>query len=292
MQNSLHQSWKDPPTQSGWSIDAAPRARLVLLFVLFTLPVMLVAARLVWLQVIIPDRFVAAWTQTRETFETIPASDGRIESVDGQVLAFDQPSYAIHVHYRWLEEPVDPAWLKARARELLPKDERRNKAKLEEAQSQILSQREALWQALAELTGHSVDELATRRAEVQKRIETIAQEAEARRANRRSQPSTVPQGSIWSRVWHELSTPPEFAHIPYVAAPATTKKLSKREIGKYRTNPQFKKRFDMADAVLPKVGLAVSEALNPVMVEYYETMGFLPEAVLNALARLGWSLDD
>ena len=28
------------------------------------------------------------------------------------------------------------------------------------------------------------------------------------------------------------------------------------------------------------------------MVEYYETMGFLPEAVLNALARLGWSLDD
>ncbi len=101
------------PDPAGWSIDAAPRARLGLLFVLFTLPVMLVAARLVWLQVIIPDRFVAAWTQTRETFETIPASDGRIESIDGQVLAFDQPSYAIHVHYRWLEEPVDPAWLKA-----------------------------------------------------------------------------------------------------------------------------------------------------------------------------------
>lgn len=88
------------------------------------------------------------------------------------------------------------------------------------------------------------------------------------------------------------ATPPEFAHIPYVAAPATTKKLSKREIGKYRTNPQFKKLFEMADAVLPKIGLAVSEALNPVMVEYYEVMGFLPEAVLNALARLGWSLDD
>ena len=88
------------------------------------------------------------------------------------------------------------------------------------------------------------------------------------------------------------ATPPEFAHIPYVAAPATTKKLSKREIGKYRTNPQFKKLFEMGDAVLPKLGLAVSEALNPVMVEFYEQMGFLPEAVLNALARLGWSLDD
>ncbi len=88
------------------------------------------------------------------------------------------------------------------------------------------------------------------------------------------------------------ATPPEFAHIPYVAAPATTKKLSKREIGKYRTNPQFKKLFEMGDAVLPKLGLAVSEALNPVMVEFYEVMGFLPEAILNALARLGWSLDD
>ncbi len=88
------------------------------------------------------------------------------------------------------------------------------------------------------------------------------------------------------------ANPPEFAHIPYVAAPATTKKLSKREIGKYRTNPQFKKLFEMGDAVLPKLGLAVSEALNPVMVEFYEQMGFLPEAVLNALARLGWSLDD
>lgn len=99
--------------------------------------------------------------------------------------------------------------------------------------------------------------------------------------------------SIQMLVFQALgATPPEFAHIPYVAAPATTKKLSKREIGKYRTNPQFKKLFDMADAVLPKLGLAVSEALNPVMVEYYETMGFLPEAVLNALARLGWSLDD
>jgi glutamyl-tRNA synthetase len=99
--------------------------------------------------------------------------------------------------------------------------------------------------------------------------------------------------SIQMLVFQALgANPPEFAHIPYVAAPATTKKLSKREIGKYRTNPQFKKLFDMADAVLPKLGLAVSEALNPVMVEYYETMGFLPEAVLNALARLGWSLDD
>jgi glutamyl-tRNA synthetase len=86
--------------------------------------------------------------------------------------------------------------------------------------------------------------------------------------------------------------PPEFAHIPFVAAPGTTKKLSKREIGKYRNNPQFKKMFDIADVVLPKLGLKSDESLNPVMVSFYEEVGFLPEAVFNALARLGWSLDD
>ena len=87
-------------------------------------------------------------------------------------------------------------------------------------------------------------------------------------------------------------TPTRFAHIPFVAAPGTTQKLSKRKIGEYRKNPQFKKLFDMSDAVFPKLGLPSSDALSPVMVDYYEKMGFLPEAVLNSLARLGWSLDD
>jgi glutamyl-tRNA synthetase len=85
---------------------------------------------------------------------------------------------------------------------------------------------------------------------------------------------------------------PTFAHIPFVTAPGTTKKLSKRDLKKYRENPKFKKMFDAADAVFPQIGLGKSETLNPVMVEYYEKIGFLPEAVLNALARLGWSLDD
>lgn len=88
---------------------------------------------------------------------------------------------------------------------------------------------------------------------------------------------------------HEL---PSFAHIPFVTAPGSTKKLSKRDLAKYRTQPQFKKMFDKADAVFPRLGLGTSESLNPVMVEYYERIGYLPEAVLNALSRLGWSLDD
>jgi glutamyl-tRNA synthetase len=85
---------------------------------------------------------------------------------------------------------------------------------------------------------------------------------------------------------------PVFAHIPFVTAPGTTKKLSKREIKKYRENPKFRKMFEDADRVFPQIGLGSSETLNPVMVEYYEKIGFLPHAIVNALARIGWSLDD
>ena len=88
------------------------------------------------------------------------------------------------------------------------------------------------------------------------------------------------------------NTLPEFAHVPYVAAPGSKEKLSKRKIDQYRKNPQFKKLFEKADEVFPQLGLTGSAALDPVMVEYYEKIGYLPEAVINALARIGWSLDE
>lgn len=57
---------------------------------------------------------------------------------------------------------------------------------------------------------------------------------------------------------------PVFCHVPFVAAPGGKKKLSKR-------NPP------------PGVMVALDE---------YQQAGYLPDAILNALARLGWSLDD
>lgn len=89
---------------------------------------------------------------------------------------------------------------------------------------------------------------------------------------------------------HEI---PEYAHIPFVAAPASKRKLSKREIGKYRQQKEFRRLFDLGDQVLSRIGRdAGDDGLSPVMVAYYREVGFLPAGVLNALARLGWSLDD
>lgn len=86
--------------------------------------------------------------------------------------------------------------------------------------------------------------------------------------------------------------PPVFAHIPFITAPGSNKKLSKRDVEKLRNSPQLKKLFDRADDIFPQLGLGNSTTLNPVMVEYYERLGYLPEGILNALFRLGWSLDD
>ena len=87
---------------------------------------------------------------------------------------------------------------------------------------------------------------------------------------------------------------PVFAHIPFVAAPGGSKKLSKREkdLAKYRTTPGFQKLFEVGDRVLPLIGVEPGPTMNPVMVAFYREVGFLPDAVFNALARLGWSLDD
>ena len=84
---------------------------------------------------------------------------------------------------------------------------------------------------------------------------------------------------------------PVFAHIPFITAPGSTKKLSKRDVEKLRNSPQLKKMFDRADEVFPQLGIGDSKTLNPVMVEYYEKLGYLPAGILNALSRLGWSLD-
>jgi len=101
--------------------------------------------------------------------------------------------------------------------------------------------------------------------------------------------NTPTQCLIYQALGYE---PPMFAHIPFVTAPGTSKKLSKRDVGKYRNNPQFRKMFETGDRIFQPVYGQTADDINPVMVAYYEKIGYLPEGLLNALARLGWSLDD
>ncbi len=70
-------------------------------------------------------------------------------------------------------------------------------------------------------------------------------------------------------VFEALGAPlPRFAHVPYVAEPGSKAKMSKRKTDDYEKQGIF------------------------ILLHQYIEKGYLPDAMLNYLARLGWSFDD
>lgn len=86
---------------------------------------------------------------------------------------------------------------------------------------------------------------------------------------------------------------PTFAHLPYVAEPGSKTKLSKRKIPKYLKNPDFSAMYNHGVAIADRLELEITEdSFNPVLTDFYEEVGYLPDAIINYLLLLGWSLDD
>jgi glutamyl-tRNA synthetase len=86
---------------------------------------------------------------------------------------------------------------------------------------------------------------------------------------------------------------PIYAHLPYVAEPGGSGKLSKRKLAQYLKNPDFAALNALGCRIMERTGRSVTaETFNPVIVDFYREIGFLPEAILNYLLLLGWSLDD
>ncbi len=78
-----------------------------------------------------------------------------------------------------------------------------------------------------------------------------------------------------------------------MAEPGSARKLSKRKLDAYLKNPDFAKVHEHGTAIASAMRLTVSpETFNPVIVDFYEQVGYLPEAMVNYLVLLGWSLDD
>src|SRR5439155_11113429 len=86
---------------------------------------------------------------------------------------------------------------------------------------------------------------------------------------------------------------PQYAHLPYVAEPGSKNKLSKRKLDKYLKNRDFALINEHGVAIAKALGLeTTADTFNPVIVDFYEQVGYLPEAIINYLMLLGWSLDD
>jgi glutamyl-tRNA synthetase len=81
--------------------------------------------------------------------------------------------------------------------------------------------------------------------------------------------------------------------LPYVAEPGSKTKLSKRKLDKYLKNRDFAQLMQHGMSIASRLDLPVAaETFNPVIVDFYERVGYLPDALLNYLLLLGWSLDD
>ncbi|MEM0926489.1 MAG: glutamate--tRNA ligase [Planctomycetota bacterium] len=85
---------------------------------------------------------------------------------------------------------------------------------------------------------------------------------------------------------------PQYAHLPYVAEPGGTAKLSKRKLKKYLKNKDFADLLAHGQRIAETCQLETTEeTFNPVIVDFYREIGFTAEALLNYLLLLGWSLD-
>ncbi len=86
---------------------------------------------------------------------------------------------------------------------------------------------------------------------------------------------------------------PEFAHLPFVAEPGSKNKLSKRKLAQYLKGKDFAELVARGRRIAARLGIDTGDELfNPVTVDFYEKTGFLPEALVNYIVLLGWSLDD
>ncbi len=86
---------------------------------------------------------------------------------------------------------------------------------------------------------------------------------------------------------------PAYAHLPYVAEPGSKNKLSKRKLDKYLKNRDFALVNEHGLSIAQRMGSQTSaDTFNPVIVDFYEQVGYLPDAIVNYLLLLGWSLDD
>ena len=86
---------------------------------------------------------------------------------------------------------------------------------------------------------------------------------------------------------------PAYAHLPLVAEPGSRTKLSKRKLSHYLKNPDFRQIAEHGTRIAARTGLVTdADTFNPVIVDFYREVGYLPWAIDNYLALLGWSYDD
>ncbi|MFM7160882.1 MAG: penicillin-binding transpeptidase domain-containing protein [Planctomycetaceae bacterium] len=198
---------------TGARTDLRLVTRLLIVGLGIVVPLVVIGWRIAGVQLLLTSDYSEEFLATTERVESIPTRDGRILSADGQVLAEDELSYSLQVHYRWLEEPPDPGWLKAQALRKLDRSGRRDPRRIAQALTEVEATRQRLWSDLARATGLSADELSRRRRAIQLRIERRYEQVNQRRLRDAAPPPNSDSEQAgwegwWRLVVRTLTTPP------------------------------------------------------------------------------------
>ena len=180
--------------QAGSLIDPPANTRIFLLSSLFAGFALIVLCRLIWVQTQLQQRYIDALSTTTIEYEVIPARDGRILTESSEVLAADIDQHQLEIHYRWLQDPIDEAWLKRQVRQQLSRSERRNPKLVSDITDSIKQRRLQLWRDIIVITGIAPEVFRERQLNIQKRVQRIADSVNQRRAEA-ANTNTVPDDS-------------------------------------------------------------------------------------------------
>ena len=180
--------------QAGSLIDPPANTRIFLLSSLFAGFALIVLCRLIWVQTQLQQRYIDALSTTTIEYEVIPARDGRILTESSEVLAADIDQHQLEIHYRWLQDPIDEAWLKRQVRQQLSRSERRDPKLVSDITDSIKQRRLQLWRDIIVITGIAPEVFRERQLNIQKRVQRIADSVNQRRAEAAST-NSVPDDS-------------------------------------------------------------------------------------------------
>jgi penicillin-binding protein 2 len=205
-----------------------------------------VFARMVTLEWSYGDAYRAEAEKPLQKQRRQPAERGRIVARDGTVLAHDEPTLALAVHYRYLEEPANPAWLRKQARARVPRAQWREPGRLAEEESRVLAERDALHRRLAEVCGLTIDEFHTRAEAIQDRVTRIADSVNGRREEERrwaqetaaAQEAADTDAPWWQRVRSLVASALSDADDPSAYAPITVAEELEHHVIVDRLSPE------------------------------------------------------
>jgi penicillin-binding protein 2 len=153
-------------------VDSRRRLRICLAG--FLTAAALVLGRAVQLQVTQGRALCEEAARPLSRLELLPGVRGRILASSGEVLACDRQVLCLAVHYRHLEEPINPAWLRQMARSRLSRAERSRAERLAAAEADVRAERIQTTRRLAEVCGLSASQWASRAGQIQSRVQRIA----------------------------------------------------------------------------------------------------------------------